>query len=86
MYLLKFNHDDKSYFLHSGTQFIGAMNEEDAHNVCIENTAKGLSVGGFDIVQTNEQELLRMIGGAIPYKIIDFHGGLLPLMGVEIVN
>jgi hypothetical protein len=83
MFLLKFKHDEKFWFLYRHNSFVGGITEEDAHNESILNMAKGLSVGGFDIVEMNYDELEKAIGG-VPYKIIDFVGGFIPFEGVEI--
>ena len=84
MYLLKFSRNGKNYLYHNGN-FVGGNTEEDAHRSAVANTAKSLSVGGFDIVEVKTtEELGRMVGG-VPFKIISFSGGLLPFEGVEII-
>lgn len=87
MFLLKFTHENKRYFLHNGTQFMGGEIESEARQTAIENTAKAISVGMFDITEVKSSEQLSDLIGGVPYNITDFHGGFgIPFMGVEVVN
>jgi hypothetical protein len=87
MFLLKFGHENKQYFLHNGTQFMGGENESQARQTAIENTAKAISVGMFDITEVKTPEELSKLIGGVPYKITDFHGGLgISFMGVEVMS
>jgi hypothetical protein len=86
MFLLRFKHDGKKYFLHSGEQFIGAETKLEAHLESVNHTGKAIGVGGFDVVEVDVKTLLDMIGG-VPYSVIRFSGGLgIPFCAVEIVN
>jgi hypothetical protein len=85
MFLLKFQvkNEGKIMLLHDGESFVGGNTYQQAEYASINNSAKAVSVGGFDIVEMTEEELLKVVGG-IPYKILAVHGGLIPFNGVEI--
>jgi len=71
--------------LHDGESFVGGNTYEQAEYASINNSAKAVSVGGFDIVEITVEELSEAVGG-VPYKILSIHGGLIPSNGVEIVK
>lgn len=86
MFLLKFRHQNKDYLLHNWNQFVGGNTEYQARQTAIQNTAKSISVGMFEIVEVKTSDELSNLIGGVPYKIIDFYGGFgLPFMAVEIV-
>ena len=89
MFLLKFKHDDKDWFLHGGENlgFMGSYEKEQAHAVAINNTGKSIGIGGFTITEVKSQDELSKLIGGIPFSIIHFSGGLgIPFWGVEIKN
>lgn len=85
MFLLKCKINGKSHFLHDGTNFIGGNSFREAEQASLNNSAKAISVGGFDIVEMGVEELSEAIGG-VPYTILHVNGGLIPFEVVEIVN
>ncbi len=86
MWLLEVKIEGKKFFLHDGECFIGANEERDIERVALENSAKIISVGGYQAVKVEtSEELAEMIGG-VPYNILQVSGGLLPFSSVEIVK
>lgn len=85
MFLLKFNHDGKEWFLHNGVNFEGGNSKQEAEKSVMAHTAKSVSIGGFEIVEMSVAELSKAIGG-VPYSIISFSGGLIPFSAVQIVG
>ena len=91
MFLLKFRieKENKDMLLHDGEAFVGGNTYEQAEYASINNSAKAVSVGGFDIVEVTPKELAELIGTTVDfpqYKILAVHGGLIPFSGVEIVR
>lgn len=91
MFLLKFRvkDEDKEMLLHDGEAFVGGNSREQAEYASLNNSAKAVSVGGFDIVEVDAKQLAEMIGTNLEkpeYKILAVHGGLIPFSGVEIVK
>ena len=91
MFLLKFTHKEtgKKYFLYDYDHFVGGNTYGSAEYACIENSAKSISVGGFDITEVSLEKLAEMIGTNVEkpsYHIIHFTGGLIPFDGVEVVK
>lgn len=82
MFLLKFSHEGKNYFLHDGTVFIGGMDLDSAKKIVITKTFLAISIGGFDITPIDVDGLRDSVG--MPYNIIDFTGNGQHFMGVEI--
>lgn len=86
MFLLKFNVDGKQMLLHDGdNSFVGGNSKIEAELTSVNNIAKGISVGGFEIVEMTVEQLSSAIGG-VPYHIMSVTGGLLPFSGVEILK
>jgi hypothetical protein len=91
MFLLKFKveKENKEMLLHDGEVFVGGNTHEQAEYASLNNSAKAVSVGGFDIVEVTIEKLAEMIGTTVEnpqYKILAVHGGLIPFNGVEIVK
>ena len=93
MYLLKFEHENKNYFLHGGEGwgFTGAMSEEKAHIVSASNIGKSIGFkGGFTVTHVSDEMVLADMLGITPkenYSIINFFSGLgIPFYAVEIVR
>lgn len=86
MYLLKFSIKDEDYFLYSGNSFVGGNTWEQAETSYTLNIAKSISVGGFKIMEVDEDTLNKMIGG-IPFHVLNVEGGFgIPFEAVKIIN
>lgn len=91
MFLLRFKHKEtgKKYLLYNSNAFVGGNTYESAEYASICNSAKAVSVGGFDIIEASVEMLAEMVGTTVEkpeFHIIHFSGGLIPFDGVEIVK
>ena len=83
MFLLRFSHEGKKYFLYRESAFCGGHSKEDAEFELKYHTAKSIAIGGFEIVEVKDLEHLKEFVSEYPFKIINFSGGLgVPFEGV----
>jgi len=74
LYLLRFTHVGKDYFLHTGdNSFVGGDTKKQAEDVSYSHVYTCLPVGGTTILPITKEELAKSVG--VPYKIITFTGG-----------
>jgi hypothetical protein len=74
-YLIKFSHEGKSYFLYRDGSFVGgnsALQAKDCISLNLEFSIKGK----LEVFPVENLEHLKQLDSEYPFKIIDFHGGL----------
>jgi len=74
IYLITFTYENKNWLLYSQDSFVGSENEAEAHKALEKYVNIMVSVNGR-VEKFDFNKLGELIGG-VPFKIIDFFGGL----------